>query len=236
MLLTRAAGDNDALAARLRTAGVTPYEAPCMRVEPLADAAPLRNAVLALSRDDVLVLTSRSGASAVADALAGRRCPARIAVVGGATAEACRARGLDVAFVAPQPNGASLAAALPLPPGIVLLARADRAARSTGEILRRRGAKVREIVAYRTVPGFSGDPDAVPAAGAVVFASPSAVDGFAAALRLGEATVVAIGPTTAERVRTALGVDPVVAAAPEEEPVAAAVIAALEGRHDAVRR
>ncbi|HVR88027.1 MAG TPA: uroporphyrinogen-III synthase [Candidatus Limnocylindria bacterium] len=236
MLLTRAPGDNDSLAARLRSLGLAPCAAPCMRIEALADPAPLRNAIRSLSRGDTLVLTSRSGATAVADALGGAACRARIAVVGLSTAEACRDRGLAVAFAPSEPTGAALAEQLPLPLGIVLLARADRAAHETAEILRRRGAKVREIAAYRTVPAFAGVAGELPRADAVVFASPSAVDGFAAALSLGDAAVIAIGPTTAARVRVALAVEPTVAARPDDDAVAAAIITALEARDAIVRR
>ena len=236
MLLTRAPGDNDSLAERLRSLGIAPHEAPCMRIERLTDPAPLRNAILSLSRQDTLVLTSRSGATAVADALGGAACRARIAAVGLATADACRDRGLPVAFAPSEPTGAALAEQLPLPSGIVLLARADRAARETAEILRRRGATVREIVAYRTIPGFAGVAGALPSADVVVFASPSAVDGFAAALSLGAASVVAIGPTTAARVRVALAVEPTIAARPDDDAVADAIIALLEERHAIVRR
>jgi len=120
---------------------------------------------------------------------------------------------------------------LPLPRGAVLLARSDRAAAEPAAILRGRGALVGEVVAYRTV---ALPVDRVPAADAVVFASPSAVEGFAAAgTRPGVA--IAIGPATADRVRALLGTEPVVAT-PDDDGLARTIQSALEGHRAAIGR
>ncbi|MHB8632296.1 MAG: uroporphyrinogen-III synthase, partial [Candidatus Limnocylindria bacterium] len=136
-----------------------------------------------------------------------------------------------VVFVPSVPSGAALAVELPLPRGAALLARSDRAGDDLPAILRRRGAVVREVVAYRTVPQR---PAAVPAGDVVVFASASAVDGFAAS-GAPVASTVAIGPSTAERVRTLLRTEPQVAA-PSDAAIVAAIQSALEERHDQVGR
>ena len=231
VLLTRSEGENSGLATRLASAGIASREVPCIRIEPLADAAPLRDALLALTADDLLVITSRAGARAVAVALGGRACAAPVGAVGPATAAACGAAGLRVVFTPSVPSGAALAEQLPLPRGAVLLARSDRAAAEAAAILRGRGALVGEVVAYRTV---ALPVDRVPAADAVVFASPSAVEGFAAAgTRPGVA--IAIGPATADRVRALLGTEPVVAT-PDDDGLARTIQSALEGHRAAVGR
>lgn len=233
VLLTRLEGENAGLARRLAAAGIASQELPCIRIEPLADPAPLRAALLTLTADDLLVITSRAGARAAAAALDGRACAAPAAVVGPATGAACRAAGLRVVFTPSVPSGTALAEQLPLPRGAVLLARSDRAAAEPAAILKSRGALVGEVVAYRTV---ALSVDRVPAAAAVVFASPSAVEGFAAAKTWpGVAIAIAIGPTTADRVRTLLGIEPIVAT-PDDDQIARTIQSALEGHRAAIGR
>jgi len=219
VILTRARGENSGVATGLAAAGVASREIPCVAVRPLDDPAPLRAAVRALTGDDLLVITSRAGARAVGailDNLGGATCAAPVAAVGQSTAKACREEGLRVAFVPSVPNAAALAAELPLPRGATVLTRSDRAAREPVEVLARRGAHVREVVAYRTSPIAPREP--IPAGAIALFASPSAVDGFA----LSAATVagaVAIGASTAARVRTVLGVEPRIAGTDDDEMV-----------------
>ena len=230
-ILTRPRGENARLAARLAAYGIPSRELPCVETSPADDPSALREAVRALTGNDLLVITSRVGARAVSAALAGWPCAAPVAVVGPATASACRDAGLRVAFQPSSPSGAALAAELPLPRGAILLARSDRATPEPAEILAARGATVGEVVAYRTLP--VAPPEAVPEGGVVVFASPSAVDGFALApapRRI--AGVVAIGDATATRVRTGLGIDAWVAR-PDDDEIAAAVRALVLDR-DAV--
>ena len=233
VLLTRPEGENTGLATRLASAGIASRELPCIRIELLADPAPLRDALLALSGDDLLLITSPAGARAVAAALAGRPCAAPVGTVGPATAAACRAAGLRVVFTPSVPTGAALAEQLPLPRGAVLFARSDRSGAEPAAILRARGALVSDVMAYRTVVLPL---DRVPAADAVVFASPSAVEGFAAAKHQpGVAVAIAIGLATADRVRTLLRTEPVVAT-PDDDGLAHAIQSALEGRHAAIGR
>jgi uroporphyrinogen-III synthase len=107
---------------------------------------------------------------------------AQIAAVGPATAEAVRATGLGVAYVAKEHHGVALAQELQaeVRGKRVLLPRSDRANHDLVETLQRLGAHVTEIVAYKTLRPASDDtrylenilqdvPDAV------LFFSPSAV-------------------------------------------------------------
>jgi uroporphyrinogen-III synthase len=231
VLLTRARGENGDLIARLRSLGIAAEERPCIRIEQFADPAPLREAVAALTADDLLVITSAAGARAVERASGGLGCRAPTAAVGVATRAACAAAGLRVAFMPSVPSARALAEEVPLPRGTVLLARSDRAAPEPAEILWRRGAVVGEVVAYRTVPVPL---DRVPDADAVVFASPSAVEGYAAAMAQPRLTI-AIGPATADRVRALLGIDPLIAT-PDDDALALAIKSALEGSRAATGR
>lgn len=218
VILTRPRGENARLAERLTALGIAVREIPCVEVRLLTDPAPLREAVLRLTRDDVLIITSRSGARAVRAAIGEASCAAPIAAVGTATADACRASGLRVTFIPSTPSGAALAAELPLPRGRILLARSDRAADEPAEILARRGAFVGEVVAYRTVP--IAPKEAIGTGAAVVFASPSAVDGFALAPSV-PASAVAVGASAAARVRAVLGLEPRVSGPADDDIVEA---------------
>jgi uroporphyrinogen-III synthase len=232
VLLTRPEGENESLAARLADAGITSVVVPCVRVVDLEDPAPFGAALAALGSGDILMLTSRAGARAVRRALGTARCAAPVAALGGATADACRAAGLAVTYTASTATGAALAAELPLPRGVVMLARSDRAASEPVHILRRRGARVRDVVAYRTEPvAATGLPDA----DAVVFASPSAVDGYTASGAPAPAVVVAVGTTTATRIRSRLRADPLIAGT-DEATIVATISSALGGRHGAAAR
>lgn len=211
VILTREPPDNAELASRLRELAVQIVELPCVRAEPLADTRELARAFAELRDDDWLVVTSRHGADAVV------RCgPTRAAVaaVGDATAERLRGQGLGVAFQPSAPSGAALARELPPRPGVVLLARSDRALADLPRVLRERGFTVREVVAYRTVAEVRGDVARVHALlashepVAVLFHSPSAVEGLLGAVDaalIARASIHVFGRTTLRVARDALG-------------------------------
>lgn len=231
VVLTRAREDNAALASELRELGAQVIELPCVRTEPLADPTELRQAIAGVGPSDILVLTSRAGADAVASVMPrnGIDCP--VAAVGCATAERARKHGMRVELVASRGNGRTLGRELPLAAGEVVLARSDLADRDLPAILRARGARVREVTAYRTLAGAAGDVATVRDAirrgpAAVVVASPSAMDALARAIdpaTLRRATFVAIGPRTAERVRERVGTTAIVPDTTEIHAVAKAI-------------
>ncbi len=210
-ILTRAHEDNVELAARLGARGVAVIELPCVRVEPLADTTALAAAIRDLTPADWLVATSRAGADAVARAA---RPEARIAAIGTATAERLRAHGLSVDFRPSVATGECLGRELPNA-RVALLARSDSALSDLPRILRQRGFEVREIVAYRTVPGAEGDVGsarrALGEAGArvdIYLSSPSALDGLIEAVDaalVARATFVVTGAVTRAAVREHLG-------------------------------
>ncbi|HEX9435569.1 MAG TPA: uroporphyrinogen-III synthase [Candidatus Limnocylindria bacterium] len=214
VVLTRRPEDERTLPSELRRLGAEVIELPCMRAEPLADTSELAGEIEGLRPSDLLVLTSRAGVDAVAAVVPRSGLACGVAAVGQRTAEHAAAVGLRVHFVASRADGRTLGSELPVPRGEILLARSDIASRDLPAILRRRGARVRELTAYRTVAEVSGDPSAVRRAIArrpvsIVVASPSAVDALTDAVgaaTLRAAGFIAIGRRTAERVRRRIGV------------------------------
>lgn len=213
-ILTRPAGHNVALAARLAAFGARVIEVPCIRIEHLADAGELVAAVDACAWDDWLVLTSRAGADAIGR-VTRPRC--RVATVGESTGERLRSYGIEVAFTPSLATGQCLARELPRA-GAALLARSDRAMPDLPRILLERGFGVREVVAYRNVPGASGDVsgaryalESCPSV-AVFCSSPTAVEGLVGAIDvelLRRATFFVSGGTTEHAVRQRVGDVPI---------------------------
>lgn len=231
VVLTRAHADNEPLGAALREHGATVIELPCIDVQPVTDGRELRHSLRALGPDDRLLLTSRAGARAVATALDGEPLRAPLAVVGAGTERVARELGLAPDFRPSRANAQALGDEVPVPRGLILMARSDRAGAELVDLLRARGARVRDVVAYRTsIAAVATNAAAARMAcerGAVaVLSSPSAVQGFAH-LAGGEAArrcaVVAIGPTTAAHIRQVWRREPMVAERPAHEAIVAAV-------------
>jgi len=180
--LTRAAGGNDALAARLD--GFEVVDCPLIAIERL-DGPPLR-----LDGADWLVLTSRHGVDVLFARLDGEL--PRVAVIGPGTAEALRAHGVEPDLVPDVSTQEGLVAAFPADPGRVVFAGAEDA---RDVLVRDLGAAF--VPLYRTVALAPDFPDA----DLVVLASASAARAFAA--RGIAAPVVSIGPVTSAAARDA---------------------------------
>jgi uroporphyrinogen-III synthase len=141
----------------------------------------------------------------------------RCAAVGPATANAAAAEGFTIDYVAKEFLGVALARELgaSLAGKRVLLPRSERAGRDLPDALRRVGAEVTEIVAYRTGGVGAAEPGVIEAlrearVDVVSFFSPSAVEnlrgelGAEALSRLGaRAALAAVGPMTAAALRNA---------------------------------
>jgi uroporphyrinogen-III synthase len=190
------AGD---LEQRLVELGAVVVHVPLIAIEPPVDGgAALRVAVDGLRAGDWVAVTSRPGAEAVGPLLVDR--PVSTAAVGAATAEVLeRTTGRPVDVVASAQRAAVLGDELPVGAGRVLVAQADIADGTLVEVLRRRGAEVDTVVAYRTVVRAPSPSEraAVAGADAVVLASGSAARSWVAAELASPVVVVAIGPTTA---------------------------------------
>jgi uroporphyrinogen III methyltransferase / synthase len=198
VLVTRPSGESDPLVQALRQRGYRVHAVPTLQTEDL-DLDPR-----SLARCDWVVFTSARGVDALAELPAGPK----FAAVGPETAMALRARGIEPAYVPATADGADLGKTLPDVEGRrVALVRASAADTDLPDILRRRGAIIEEMTAYRTVEAPAGsahplrsaltDPDLR----AVVFASGSAVRGF---VRLGgtaQLPAITIGARTTARAR-----------------------------------
>jgi uroporphyrinogen-III synthase len=198
LLVTRPGGDADPLVQSLRERRYRVYAVPMMQTEPVDFS------VRSLAECDWIVLTSVQGVNALADLPAGPK----FAAVGLETARALRARGVEPAHIPARANGEDLGDTLPDVDGKrVALVRASAAGSDLPDALRRRGAAVDEITAYRTVEGPPASAKQLRAAlndpelGAVVFASGSAVRGFVDLGGTARPPAITIGPRTTAQAR-----------------------------------
>jgi uroporphyrinogen-III synthase len=127
---------------------------PLVEIGSLDDPSVLEEALRNVDRYDWVVFTSASGVAAVRDRLpAGASLRhARVAAVGPATARAVQELGTTVAFVPDRFEAAAIADGLgELAGRRILLPQADAASPALADELRRRGALVDAVVAYRTL-------------------------------------------------------------------------------------
>jgi uroporphyrinogen III methyltransferase/synthase len=198
VLVTRPGGELDPLVQALRHRGYRVHAVPTVQTE----AVELDSRSLAAF--DWVVFTSARGVDAVDELPFG----SRFAAVGPETAKALRARGVEPAHMPVTTDGAAVGESLPDVAGKrVALVRASAADKDLPDILRRRGAIVEEVIAYRTIeapPGSAhplhtalNDPDLR----AVVFASGSAVRGFVGLGGSPQVPAITIGARTTTRAR-----------------------------------
>jgi uroporphyrinogen-III synthase len=228
----------------LRAAGAQVFEVPTIVIGPPPDPEALAAAVGRLGLYDWVVFTSGNAVRAVADVLRliqmDLPSSLKVASVGRATSAAVEAawpgrprpplepvaefsaEGLLAAWRGMEVRGAR-----------VLLPVSDRAADILPRGLAERGAEVERVIAYTTTPQTGGAAAWAEAreegVDLVVFASPSAVEGFVAlaGASAAEAPAAVIGPTTAAAARGA-GLDVLVQ--PSEstmDALAAAIVASL---------
>jgi len=209
------------------------------------DFAPLDHAIAVIEQFDWMILTSAQAVRAIAKramelqgVLVRTGSRLRVACVGPVTAEAARKENLPVVHVAATHNGVALAEELGsrLTGAKVLLPRSDRANPDLPAALKRHGAKVTEVIAYRTLrPAEVDDGNlnkfAESEADAILFFSPSAVHHFVelygaekCSVLQDKLAITAVGPVTAKALRE-VGVTRTVVAA---DTTAASVIEALE--------
>ena len=187
--ITRAAEQSQPLLAALREQGAQPILLPMVAFGLPDDLQALDDSLRRLREYHWVFFTSQNAVRALQErseqlkvSLRDAIGTAQIAAVGPATAEAARAAGLAIAYVAKEHNGVALAQELQaeVRGKRVLLPRSDRANHDLVETLQRLGAHVTEIIAYKTLRPASDDthnlenilqdvPDAV------LFFSPSAV-------------------------------------------------------------
>lgn len=236
IVITRPRSAGTRLGRLLTAAGAIPIRAPMIAIAGPPSTGQLDDALRHLDRYDWIVFTSVHGVRGVWKRLSALGLDSRavgngrVAAVGPMTARALRRRGITADLVPTTHSGAGLGdalAAMGAALGRVLCPRSDLAGPELPTHLRKLGANVEEVIAYRTQEVRPPEPtlrlirDGVDA---IVFHSPSAVRQFAALkLQPGRAVVACIGPTTARAGQEA-GFRPAVIAT---EQTAAGVVGAL---------
>ncbi len=245
IVITRSAAQSEVLARELSARGAIPVVIPLVSFADPDDFAPLDAAIAEIEGFDWMILTSAQAVRAVVKRgdelklnLIYSGSKPRIACVGPVSAEVARQARLCVEYVAETHTGGGLADELRrhVQGARVFLPRSDRANPDLPLALRRYGAEVMEVVAYRTLrPSAVEERDLrqITEGGteAVLFFSPSAVQHFGELLG-GEKlcalqdklTITAVGPVTANALRET-GVRRLVISA---DTTAAAVVEALE--------
>jgi uroporphyrinogen III methyltransferase/synthase len=229
ILITRAAEQAAGLSRLLEAEGAEVLTLSAISIEPAADAAALDRAIAQIERYQWVIFTSANGVRAFVErlhqaALDWRELKGvRLGAIGPATAEALRASGVQPDFMPDEYVAEAIIAGIGSVTGQrILLPRADIAREALAVELRRMGAVVDEIAAYRTVvrplsaqavtSALAQRPDAV------TFTSSSTVRGLLAALpgmnaseALRGMAVACIGPITAQTARE-VGLTPQVVA------------------------
>jgi uroporphyrinogen III methyltransferase / synthase len=245
IVITRSASQSETLANELSARGAIPIVLPLVSFGDPENFASLDAAIKQAERFDWIIFTSTQAVRAVVARstvlerpLTKTRNSLRIAAVGPVTAKAAEQAGLLVAYVAKTHNGVALADELGerLRQQKVFLPRSDRANADLPAALKRHGAHVTEVSAYRTLRPNEVEQRnlsrvAAGEADAVLFFSPSAVQHFVESfggeqLRFlqDKLAITSVGPVTAGALRDA-GFERIVTAG---ETTAAAVVKALE--------
>jgi uroporphyrinogen III methyltransferase / synthase len=216
IVITRAREQASTFSAALRELGAEVIELPTIRIEPASDYAPLDSAIANLRRYDWLIFTSVNGVRYFLERLAlstndPRAIQGRLCAIGPATRDALKAAHLKVDLMAERYVAEGLLAALEshdLNGARILLGRAAIARDIIPDELRRRGAQVDVIEAYRTIP----PPDLTKQATTILnskpdwiaFTSSSTVQNLidaTSASALDGIKVASIGPITSETLR-----------------------------------
>jgi uroporphyrinogen-III synthase len=253
IVITRAVAQSSGLFEKLSQRGAVPTSLPLVSFSAPQDYSPLDAAlgnwhqfdwVLFTSANAVQSVVSRSAVLSLAAVLeqAGKR--PRIAAVGPATKDAATKSGLCVDHVVKTHLGIALAEELAshLRHQNVFLPRSDRANPDLPAALKKLGAQLTEVVAYRTLPPSDVDRERVTkvlgqGTDAAIFFSPSAVHNLADLIGKQAVTelqnkigIAAVGPVTSAALREC-GIHQIVIAA---DTTAAAVIEALESHFAAI--
>lgn len=207
IVITRPAAQSASFCADLEVRGAIPVPFPAIRIEALNEAELLRTAMGRLHDFDWVVFTSVNGVRHAWEQIADPLPPAlRVAAIGPATARALREQGVMPDFMPDEFRAERIAEGIgPVKGQRILLARALGARRALVDMLRERGAHVKEVPAYRTVrntPPASAFSALNSGADAITFTSSSTATNFAALVpERNSAAIACIGPITAKTAR-----------------------------------
>lgn len=207
------------------------------------------DAILFLSKNAVRYLVERCRELGIKCEFSEARRPF-VGVVGVATKEAAVREGLHVDYVAKGQTAETLAQELrgSLAGRNVLLPRGDRGDDRLPKALRETGARVTEVIAYRTVSPETFDPEILSLirnadVDSIVFASPSAFQNLSSVIPVEELArlssrvyFAAIGPTTGRALRESGVKVAIEATESSSSGLAAAVAKHFESRQPEARR
>ena len=222
ILITRSEAENETLANKLRQLGATPVELPTIAIVNPDNTRPLDLSIKMLSKYDWVIFTSHNGVQFFSSRMAALGEPAdrlrgvKVAAIGPATAATLENLGKKPDYIPDEFLSQQIVYGLGDVKGKrVLLPRADIASKGLPEELRREGASVDEVVAYKTIAPEDLSLDRLlevlkQGVDVVTFTSPSTVrnlshiaEGLGALLK--GVKVACIGPVTADAAE-ALGV------------------------------
>jgi uroporphyrinogen III methyltransferase/synthase len=223
ILVTRPKEQARDLVDRLEAVGADVIEAPMIRIVPPDDYGPLDDAIARVGEFDWLIFTSANAVDAFVDRLLEGPGDLRalkgvkLCVVGPATGDRLTRYGVKVDLTPGEYRADAIVRAMAEAGEVrgqrVLLPHADIAREILADELRRQGAEITEVVAYRTMAADAereGEPDVYRMLlerriDVVTFTSASAVRNFVrvvgaepAADLLAATAVAVIGPVTAE--------------------------------------
>ncbi len=223
VLVTRPREQGAELVDLLETLGAEAIEAPMIRIAPPDDYGPLDEACAHLDRFEWIIFSSAHAVEAFNNRLVASPFDLRalnnvkLCAVGSTTTERLARLGLKVDLVPHEYRAEAVVQAFAASGNVqglrVLLPRADIGREVIADELRKQGADVTEVIAYRTIatdPEREGEPDVYRMLldrkiDVVTFTSPSAVRSFVkllgaepAADLLRTTVVASIGPVTAE--------------------------------------
>ena len=214
IVVTRATHQSEELAAPLREAGANVLLVPVIAIAAPHDPAPLREAAAQCDQFDWIIFTSANAVNAFAAELPEPKsaCQARIATIGPATRDAAERCGLLVSLVPPAYLAESLVDAFSAEDfegKRVLIPSAAVRRDIVPEALRRSGAKVDVVEAYRNIiPSGAAERTAEvfrpPFPDWITFASSSAVENtvkLAGLDPLRNMKIASIGPVTSATIR-----------------------------------
>ena len=213
ILVTRPRAQAAELCDKLTAQGATPIVFPTIEIAPPDDYGALDRAIRHLAQYQWITFTSVNGVKSFWERLdvvgAGLAPVQRIAAIGPATASALQAHDVTVTLIPDEYVAEAIIESIGAVQGQrILLPRADIAREALAVELRKRGAIVDEITAYRTLPA-QPDPDGLRelqrGVDAITFTSSSTVRNFMA-LRgrdsvLPQTLIACIGPITANTAR-----------------------------------
>lgn len=157
IVVTRAAEQAAEFSRKLADLGAIPIEIPMIRIEPMADERPLKQAILRITSYDWLIFTSVNAVKIFWEAFAQTATTndslPKFATVGPATARALLERGIQPTFTPDEFVGEAVAGGMgDLTGQRILLPRAEIARQTLPEMLAAQGAQVDDVPIYRTLP------------------------------------------------------------------------------------